>query len=133
MRLRCAVAVSVLLAGTVSGCFGGGDSCVDVIVGQVDAPDHRRLAVTYVRNCGSTTGFSTQVSIVKAGDEPDDNGKIFVADGDHGAVTTLQDNSLDVRVEWPAADRVLISHPARARVFTNKSEHDGVRIDYRTF
>jgi hypothetical protein len=41
------------------------DSCANQIVDIKISPDKNYQAVTFIRDCGATTGFSTQLSILK--------------------------------------------------------------------
>ncbi|HEY0281498.1 MAG TPA: hypothetical protein VGC27_02615 [Rhizomicrobium sp.] len=55
--------------------------CENTVVKSVVSPDGRHKAVLFQRNCGATTGFSSQVSIIPASLWlPDHSGNAFVAD-----------------------------------------------------
>src|SRR5215217_3335889 len=62
------------------GCFRLFD-CGNEVVARVHAPSGTQEAVMFERNCGATTGFSTQISIVEAGATPRDKGDVFIASG----------------------------------------------------
>lgn len=87
----CAFAVVVILGclsllALLSFIFPDFDPCVNDMVGQVQSPDGQFKAVIFERDCGATTDFSTQVSIVPTSTPlPDTAGNVFVADGNHGA------------------------------------------------
>lgn len=74
--LQLLVAVAVLAA--VAGCDVG---CDDEVVSTVASPSHTTSAVVFNRNCGATTGFNTQVSIVQAGASPSGAGNVLILDG----------------------------------------------------
>jgi len=66
------------------------DMCGNGIHAEVHSPDHRYKAIVFQRDCGATTGFSTQVSILKIDAElQNDSGNIFVISG-HPEAHALQ-------------------------------------------
>lgn len=83
------------------------------------------------RECGATTGFSTQVSILPAGDKlPDKGGNIFTADTDHGNSPVEPWGGPPVEVKWDGETSLHITYDKRARVFVRESSYKGVSILY---
>jgi hypothetical protein len=71
------------------------------------------------------------VSLLPASaDWPRGVGNVFVADDDHGRVPLAERHTLMLGALWLAEDRVLISYPAKARVFLKRMEVDGVSVGY---
>ena len=108
----------MLLVPALAGCDMVG--CENDVLNVVMAPDGRHAAFVYRRNCGATTGYSTQVSI----------------EADAGALPAEPDNILvlgdePVSVQWLGADRLLIGYRRGARPAFQEHERDGVRIFYR--
>ena len=66
----------VLVLAMNAGCS---DGCGNTIVTSKEAPDARHAAVLFQRNCGATTGFSTQISVLNAGKQPTGSGNAFNA------------------------------------------------------
>ncbi len=66
----------------LSGCS---DACSNSVVARANSPDGLHSAVMFQRDCGATTGFSTQVSVLEHGKEASGGGNAFRADDDHGA------------------------------------------------
>src|SRR5688572_11020252 len=59
--------------------------CRNEVLAELPAPDNRNRAVVFQRDCGATTGFSTQVSVLRGSRRlPNEGGNVFVADSDHG-------------------------------------------------
>jgi len=57
-------------------------SCDNEITQEAVSPGGKLRAVLFVRNCGATTGFQTQVSIVNHWDDlPDRPANVFIAEG----------------------------------------------------
>jgi len=86
-------------------------------------------AIVFGRDCGATTGFNTQVSVVPSSSKlPDDGGNIFVADGGR-----RNDRSGPfVSVTWTTDSELLVTYDKDARVFHNESSVGNVRVRYET-
>ena len=123
--LRVGISAAALIA--LSGCS---DVCVNEQVSRTDAPDGRRSAVMFQRDCGATTGFSTQISLVKPGDEPFGGGNTFRADADHGAAATGDWGGPGADMEWLAPDHLRIRYAAKSRLFEQADRVSGVKISY---
>ncbi len=117
-----------LLAATFLGACSG--ACENTVLTRADAPDGRHSAVVFRRDCGATTGFSTQVSVLTPGGRPSGAGNVFVADDDHGAATTGPGGAPWVEAVWQDGNRLLIRYDAKARIFQHRAEASGVRIRY---
>jgi hypothetical protein len=94
--------------------------CENEVLNVARSPDGRHSAFVYRRDCGATTGFSTQVSL-EAGVGP--------LPAEPGNVLVLGDEPVSVR--WLGAGRLLIAYPRGARAAFQERERDGVRIEYR--
>lgn len=56
--------------------------CENTIIKTSTNGSNEFVAVLFERNCGATTGFSTQVSIMHTGQElPNEGGNVYIADG----------------------------------------------------
>lgn len=89
MRRRSAIlGVTVLAAATsLAACDS---ACANRVLRELPSPDGSRRAVIFDRDCGATTGFSTQVSVVGADDVPAGTGNVFIADSNHGAAPEMR-------------------------------------------
>lgn len=100
--------------------------CANTVDSVVESPDKQLRAIVFERNCGATTGFSTQISIIKAGDTlPNEGGNVYVASGHLGRVGTEMD--------WAGSRNLLIHKTLTGAEF--KAEHswgwiDAVEIQY---
>ena len=132
MRLGWLAAVLVL--GTVPAAAGCAPAaaCADATVTRVAEPGGGLDAVVFVRDCGATTGFSTQVSLVRAGATVRGGGNVFDADDDHGAVPLRgPHHALALDVRWLDGKRLHVGYPAGARVFKHDAKHGPVRVEYQ--
>ena len=123
MRRLLAPGIAVLLAG------GCNDACRNDIVSIAPAPDGKHQVAMFSRDCGATTGRSTQVSVLRAGDAPTAAGNAFVADG--GTVSTAWGGPW-AEVVWLTADQLLIRYDSRARIFEKAARINGVVITYQS-
>lgn len=112
----------------LSGCS---DKCTNMAISRLNAPDGRHSAVMFQRDCGATTGFSTQISVLKQGDEPLGSGNVFRADTNHGAAAAGDWGGPWAEMTWLTPDHLLIRHAARSRLFEREDEVSGVRISYQ--
>ena len=120
--MRSATLVPLLL---LSGC-GLADACENNTIREVSSAAGR--AILFHRECGATTGFSTQVSFLKSGETNTDGGNIFVADG--GSRLGAWGGPW-ADVAWSPAGQLIISYDASARIFTQARTKSGIDVIYR--
>lgn len=117
-----AVAVAFLIAA---------GRCVNHVLAEVPSPDGRIKAVVFERDCGATTDFSTQISILRTGVRlPNDGGNAFIADTDHGAAPAGPGGGPEVQVRWEGPRAVRITHDPEARVFRAERSVGSVAVRY---
>lgn len=98
----------------------GCDLCGNEFGYEQLSPDGKTKAVAFERDCGATTGFSTQVSVLPSATKlPNEAGNILVADG-----------NFKIRLEWEANDKLLVRYPVGARVRFKKDSEAGISIRY---
>jgi hypothetical protein len=84
--------------------------------------------VVFTRDCGATTDFSTQASVLPASAAlPDNGGNAYIADNNHAS----GGDGLGLGVRWLAPDLVELSQSSRARVFKAATTVNGVRVAYQ--
>ena len=113
-------------------CFWGcDDACGNQVVARVPSPDGVHVAVVFVRDCGATTDYSTQVSLLDAHEAvPPERGNIFSADTDHGAAPGAAWGGPEVQIHWSGNSRLMLSYHRAARIFLRESSQSGVAIIY---
>jgi hypothetical protein len=82
----------------------------------------------FMRECGATTDFTTQISI-----DPwffQIFGNAFVADGYNGGTRGLWGGPW-AAISWAGPNRLLVTYDEQARVFDRRKSVNGVQIDYR--
>lgn len=121
-------ALSIVTAGLLlSACS---DMCANSVVSRASSPDGQHDAVLFQRDCGATTGFSTQVSILGAGDQPSGSGNAFRADDDHGSARAGDWGGSWAELRWLAPDHLLVRYAAKSRIFEQDDVVSGVKITY---
>jgi hypothetical protein len=109
----------------------GRGMCGNKELASVDAPDHRARLVVFERDCGATTDFSTQVVILRPGEELGDrSGDVFVVDSDHGRASTGPGGGPWVEASWVAPDSILIRFDDQARIFRQATIVGGIVVRY---
>lgn len=89
MKLWNKIAISLLLLIlgvplVIAGLFiyTADDMCGNEVYSEVLSPDGEYKAVVFQRDCGATTGFSTQVSIIHSGDNlKNEGGNVYIIAG----------------------------------------------------
>ncbi len=102
------------------------------------SPDGRFVAVVFYRDCGATTQFTTEISIVRSAEDAISggyHGNVFsMADPDNFHNKSLEHNgAIEVRLDWRTPQLLSISTPRMARVGTRIDHFDNVRIVYSNF
>lgn len=88
-------------------------------------------AVVFVRDCGATTSWSTQVSLVDKGDSIGQRGNLFIVDDGGNDVERNAAMGPLVSVRWQGSDRLVIKYATGSEMFRKKSEYGDVEIAYR--
>ena len=108
----------------LGGCFELFE-CGNEVLESVSAPSGNLSAVTFDRGCGSTTPFSTQISIVETGRPPLEAGNVFIATG--GRQT---DGGPWAEARWLSPTRLLVRHDAEARISKAEPQVGTVRVTF---
>jgi hypothetical protein len=125
MSLRPALliaAATILLAGC-------GSTCGNRSMKSFPSRDGVLKTVVFERDCGATTGFSLQVSLLARHERlPDDGRNLFVAVDNHGTAKMAEGGGVAVR--WLDPHRLEIRYDHLARVFQAERHLRGVEISY---
>lgn len=107
------------------------DACGNEVLSEVMSPGGRLKAVVFERDCGATTGFSTQVSILPVVEAlPNEAGNVLVADCDHGKAPSGPGGGPALRVTWLSDRQMRIEHHPGARIVRSEAKHGGIKIEY---
>ena len=108
-------------------CVGGmfDDMCGNEISQEILSPNGKLKAVIFTRNCGATTGFSTQISLLpKTQKLLNSGGNIF---------TTDWYGQPPIEVNWVSNEQLIIKYPREAKTFTKETDFDDITIKYETY
>jgi hypothetical protein len=109
---------------------GCSDPCGNTIVSSITDPSGRNSATLFQRDCGATTGFSTQISILESGESLSGSGNTFVADDGHGAADAAPWGGPWAEMKWLSSDQLLIRYDASSRTFMQDGSVEGVRVTF---
>lgn len=107
------------------------DDCVNTEISTIVAPDRKVRAVMFERNCGATTGFTTQIAIVKPGEQLLPSKTVYRADDNHGAAFTGNWGGPWAEMKWADSRHLLIRYAAKSSLYQKQVEADGIEIDYQ--
>lgn len=112
-------------------CSGCSASCQNTVASRNLSPDGNHSAVLFQRDCGATTSFSTQISILSANGKPSGSGNTFVADNDHGAARVGDWEGSWAEMKWLSPEHLLIRYAAKSRLIKHQDRVSGVNITYQ--
>jgi len=108
--------------------------CGNKKISEFPSPDMQWKIIVFQRDCGATTGFSTQASLVSASTAlPSSSGNVFVADTDHGRAPSGEKGGPELKVAWNNIRSVTLSYHPQARVFLKAQRLNGIDVNCETF
>lgn len=115
-------------------CIGGlfEDMCGNKIISEIPSPDLKLKAVIFTRNCGATTGFSTQVSLIPITENLSNTGGNILTTSSNGKAPIWKHGGIPVEVNWESKERLKISYHRGAETFTKEVNFQGITIIYET-
>jgi hypothetical protein len=125
--------IAIFNMGLFHGCVSifDGDPCDNKELQTVNSPNGQHKAIVFQRSCGATTGFSTQISLLKTNKQlPKEGGNIFMADTNHGKAPAGDGGGPAVTIQWLGEQTLSVKYDKRSRVFRCGQSMDGVSILY---
>jgi hypothetical protein len=121
--------------------FGaGGDvaciACNNRIVEERLSPNGAQKVVVFVRDCGATTWFTTEVSILPTPDKVSARlrGNILRVEDDQSSREPVSRNgAIEVRIDWKSDSLLNLLTPKEAVIGHKTATYGDVRIEYGTF
>jgi len=96
--------------------------CANEVIEDVVSPDGKSKVVLFQRDCGATTDFSTQASVLSVSASlPNDGGNVFSADTNHGRAPSGPGGGPELAASWVGPNELVLEHHALARVFKAES------------
>ena len=120
------IAISAL---ALSSLFGG--MCANDVIKEVVSPDGKKKVVVFQRNCGATTDFSTQASVLSVSRSLlNDGGNVFSADTNHGAAPSRSGGGPELEASWVGPKELVLEHHPQARVFKAEASIGDVHVRF---
>ena len=113
------ISILFILVFVLTSCFGS--LCSDKIVKKLNSPDGKHVATAFIRDCGATTDFSPQVSLLRKVDTRMNSPKnIFI--GNH---------SQFIDIYWESDSVLVIVYNCSEEDIFKKSKNEfGIKIKY---
>ncbi len=132
MTVRFASRVLVVLVTLgLTGCGEPAPICENQVIREAISPDGAMKAVLFRRACGGPTGFSSQVSIVDAGEAVMGKGNAFIADTAGGLAPAASWGGPEVALEWTSPQALTLAYAPRARVILTEPSVRGVTVSHK--
>lgn len=125
-----AVLKKLLFAFALPALGGCSADCTNTVVERLLSPDGKHEAVLFQRDCGATTGFTTQISVVETGEEVSGGGNTFVADDDHGKARVGAWEGPWAEINWLSENRIQIKYARKSRIFDRSETVGPIEIVY---
>ena len=110
---------------------GAASSCANSPLFELLSPNGEFKAVAFSRDCGATTSFSTQVSLLGPNDVlPKEGGNLFAADTNHNSAPSGPGGGPVVRLAWAGPSVLRVERHPLARVFLSRPSLNGVQVEY---
>lgn len=108
--------------------------CGNQIIEEVLSPNGNSKVTVFERNCGATTDFSTQISIMNPEKAlPNKAGNLFIADTDRDKAPSGPGGGPKVEVTWKNNNMVIIKHHNNARIFKAESKLKNINVSYEIY
>jgi hypothetical protein len=121
------VAMALYIFLLIGALMGG---CGNDLLATIPSPRGSRKLVIFQRDCGATTGFSTQASLLPAHERLRGSGNVFIADTDHGKAPSGPVGGPQLDARWIAEDTLELRYHPQARVFLADSAQPDVLIRF---
>jgi len=94
--------------------------CSNTPIENIASPDKNWEVILFERDCGATTDFSSQISLLQAGEKlQNEGGNIYIADG----------TSKNYRINWISSSVVKITGNSR-RIVKKITQLNGIHFVY---
>jgi hypothetical protein len=110
------------------------EMCGNRIVYSSVSPDNELQVIIFNRDCGATTGFSTQVSILSSYEKLNDEaGNVFIADDGYEDMEMDEFGLIKIEAKWINSKSLIITYDSLAQVFKKELMINGVAISYQYY
>ena len=126
------ITIIILFIGTLILMFKPYEMCGNHLIESKYSPNKEFKVLVFSRDCGATTNYSTQISILNSNDnlEKNDTGNIFVADYNNGKANMIGE-IIYVKTKWLNNENLIIEYDEKAQIFKNVKTENGINIIYK--
>jgi hypothetical protein len=110
-----------------------GSMCGNEIVEELSSPNKNFKAVIFIRDCGATTGYSTQLSIIgNSANLDDEGGNVLIMSDKTRYGLTSENGGAKVKATWTSDSTMTIYLDKRTEVMEHEDEDEisGIKISY---
>jgi Family of unknown function (DUF5412) len=107
--------------------------CDNEVIETKGSPDGQKKAVVFVKNCGATTDWMVEASILNNADEVNDrsDGNALKIDADHGKAWPLGIRGWPIiTLEWKDEKTLILHYSKDSRIYEEDSSVEGVSIQF---
>jgi hypothetical protein len=111
----------------------GAGVCANQVLETVKSPDGAKNAVVFVRDCGATTDWSTQASVIGIGEtiSDSDTGNALVIGSDHGKAWPLAIKGWPIiKPQWESPNSLLLHYSKDAAVFLQTKKVSNIEVKF---
>lgn len=109
----------------------------NIILDKLTSPDSMYMVYVFNRDAGATSGFNTQVSILRSKEKFNNRpGNTFICDSDHGKVDNYQKYSNGgplLVFNWISNNTLEINYPKGTRIFKMEDTIGNIIIEYSEY
>ena len=95
-----------------------GEMCGNEVLQEIPSDNGEKVAYIFQRDCGATTGYSYELSILDKGEElPNKNGNTFLTEK-------------EFTMSWIGEKKIQVVHKEFADIYKKDKRVNGVRVEY---
>lgn len=106
--------------------------CGNTILQDIPSPDGLQHAVIFSRDCGATTDFSTQVSILGRTQPVSGAGNVFIIVDGQAVAPRDSAATSDIVATWIDSRTLEIQYDSRGQIFQQRGRHNDTVVRYAT-
>jgi hypothetical protein len=111
--------------------------CDITVIEEIISPSGKLKAVVFQIDCGATTGFNTQISIVPTETEITQKSNLpqsfFVADGNHRQAPAGKGDGPELRIHWENDENLEVQYHSNAHLIRAERKFKEIAVYYTTF
>jgi hypothetical protein len=125
--------IAIAILGTMYACMDliWGDMCENSTIEEKLSPNKKFKAIIFTRDCGATTGYSTQLSIIETSGELDnETGNVLIMSDKVGDGLSFDNGGAKVQALWTSDNSLTIYIDERTKFTRQKDEIEDIKITY---